>query len=67
MGLGPARTSKSISGYEHYRAGLVAGKHTEGLMLKRAMTTYRVWRSKGAAKMDAGLWLHWTVLGRYPR
>lgn len=36
-------------------------------MIARAISAWRIWRRRGAAKMDAGLWLHWVIFGRYPK
>jgi hypothetical protein len=36
-------------------------------MIERISNYWRVWRSRGAARMDHGLWLHWAVTGKYPR
>lgn len=35
-------------------------------MIARLANYYRVWRRRGAARMDHGLWLHWAIFGRYP-
>lgn len=35
-------------------------------MIKRLINYWNVWRKRGAAKMDHWLWLHWSILGRYP-
>lgn len=35
-------------------------------LLERWLVFWRTWRSRGAARMDLGLWLHWVVFGRYP-
>lgn len=36
-------------------------------MISRFKNYWRVWRGRGAARMDHALWLHWAVFGRYPR
>lgn len=36
-------------------------------MLNRLLNYYRVWRRRGAAKVDHKLWIFWVMTGKYPR
>lgn len=35
-------------------------------ILKRASHTWRMWRTKGAAKMSPRIWLGWVLFGPVP-
>jgi hypothetical protein len=35
-------------------------------MIQRVANYWRVWRGRGAAKLDHRLWVYWAVFGRFP-
>lgn len=35
-------------------------------IVSRAIHAARIYRGRGAARMNARLWLHWVLFGKYP-